>query len=164
VNPRERTSLSKFLSLVLRHEPQVLGLTIDRSGWVFVDELLDKCRLHGKEISRTVLDEIVATSPKQRFAFSEDGLRIRANQGHTISRFLESIRSAGLLRMERHHVHLSGEVETALAVGRRRGEPVVLRVRARQMHEENYTFYRSENGVWLTEHVPVRYIDFLDDT
>jgi putative RNA 2'-phosphotransferase len=176
----EHIRLSKFLSYVLRHRPQAVGLALDRHGWVGVDELVAKCRAHGKELSREVLEEIVATSPKRRFAISDDGLRIRANQGHsvdvdlgyaprtppevlfhgTVASRLRSIHAGGLRKMRRHHVHLSSDSETARMVGARRGEPVVLRITAAKMHGDGHVFYLSENGVWLTEQVPPEYIVF----
>ena len=175
-----RTSLSKFLSLVLRHAPETIGLELNAQGWVAIDRLLGQCRAHGKDISRAMLDEVVETSPKRRFAVSGDGLMIRANQGHsvevelgykattppevlfhgTIASSLDSIRSEGLTRMKRHHVHLSPDAQTARTVGARRGKPVVLRIAARQMHGDGFLFNLSANGVWLTDHVPPRYISF----
>jgi putative RNA 2'-phosphotransferase len=179
VAEREHTRLSKFLSLVLRHQPEVIGVTLDPAGWVPVDELLAACDAHGKPIDRALLLDIVATSPKQRFALSEDGARIRASQGHsvdvelghdaaqppetlyhgTVAASLDAIRAGGLSRMERHHVHLSPDADTARAVGARRGAPVVLRVAAGAMHRAGHVFHRSANGVWLTEHVPPAFIE-----
>lgn len=180
LNKRRRTQLSRFLSFVLRHEPEAIGLELDRKGWVEIDVLLQQCGAHGKPMTRTQLEELVETSPKQRFAISADGDRIRANQGHsievdlgyaeatppdllfhgTVDRFLESIRRHGLEKRSRHHVHLSPDVETATAVGGRRGRPVVLRIHAARMQQDGYVFYLSENGVWLTEAVPPDYIEF----
>jgi putative RNA 2'-phosphotransferase len=176
------TELSKFLSFVLRHQPQAVGLLLDHHGWVEVDELIAKCRAHGKQLSREVVEEIVATSPKRRFAISDDGLRIRARQGHsvdvdlgyepktppevlfhgTVASNLPSIHSDGLRKMGRHHVHLSPDSETARMVGMRRGKPVVLRITAAKMHGNGRVFYLSANGVWLTEQVPPEYIEFPD--
>lgn len=172
------TRLSKFLSLVLRHEPAKAGITLDSAGWVDVDTLLHGCAAAGVALSRGDLDRIVAESEKQRFAFSDDRRRIRANQGHSVEvelayepvtppdvlfhgtadRFLESIRAQGLVRGKRHHVHLSAERSTAIEVGRRHGRPVVLQIDARRMHAEGIAFFRSANGVWLTEHVPARFL------
>jgi putative RNA 2'-phosphotransferase len=182
MDERMRTRLSRFLSLVLRHKPETIGIALDREGWVAVDTLLVQCRAHGKDISRSVLDDIVATNPKRRFAFSHDGARIRANQGHsvevelgyqpqpppdllfhgTIAAVLPAIRTDGLSRMQRHHVHLSADAATATQVGGRRGPPVVLRVLAGRMRADGHTFYLSANGVWLTEAVPPAYIEFPD--
>jgi putative RNA 2'-phosphotransferase len=179
VEDRRRTQISKFLSFVLRHEPQAIGLRLDPHGWVEIDVLLNRCLLHGHDISRPVLEEIVATNSKRRFAVSEDGLRIRASQGHTVdvdlgyppttppeflfhgtaAPRLSSIRTSGLKRMNRHHVHLSPDVATARMVGARRGRPVVLRVFAARMHRDGHLFFLSRNGVWLTTSVPPEYIE-----
>jgi putative RNA 2'-phosphotransferase len=169
---------SKLLSLVLRHEPRKIGLTLDPAGWVAVDELLSACAAHGVKLDRALLETVVRQNDKQRFSFSEDGTRIRANQGHSVeielgyapatppellyhgtaTRFLTSIRQQGLLKGARHHVHLSADVETARRVGQRHGSPVVLTVRAAVMAQEEFTFYLSTNGVWLTERVPACYL------
>jgi putative RNA 2'-phosphotransferase len=171
---------SKLLSLLLRHKPQAIGIALDAEGWVAVDDLLAGLAAQGRPITRQQLDEIVATNDKKRFAFSADGLRIRANQGHsvevdlglvpveppellyhgTVERFLDSIRRRGLLRGNRHHVHLSPDRETATRVGQRRGRPVVLVVEAGRMHRDGHLFYRSENGVWLTDSVLAQYLRF----
>lgn len=173
--------ISKFLSLVLRHEPEKIGLSLDAAGWVSVDELLAACRQHGKAITFEQLQDVVANNDKQRFSFSADGNLIRANQGHSVEvelgyesatppatlfhgtaeRFLASIKEQGLLKGERHHVHLSADIETATKVGQRHGKPVVLRVDAGKMQQDGFIFYLSTNGVWLTEHVPVPYLMFL---
>ena len=169
---------SKFLSLVLRHEPQRAGITLDQAGWVSVAELLDGCRRAGQVISVDELREIVRTSDKQRFALSPGGARIRANQGHSVDvelghepaappevlyhgtadRFVESIRRQGLIKGARHHVHLSERVETATAVGLRHGRLVLLEVRAGAMHRDGIPFFKTPNGVWLTDHVPTQYL------
>ncbi len=179
-DPKTLTDFSKFLSFVLRHEPGAIGLTLDRNGWVEIDRLVEQCRSHGTPLSREILEAIVRTSPKQRFTLSNDGQRVRANQGHsievdlgyspaqppellfhgTVASSLPSIRSEGLKRMERHHVHLSPDVASAKAVGLRRGEPVVLRIDAAGMHRDGHTFFVSANGVWLTDRVPPDYIAF----
>ncbi len=167
-------SASKFLSYVLRHEPEAIGLVLDREGWADLDELVVKARASGKAIDRKMIEEVVASSEKKRFSISEDGCSIRAAQGHstntvaisyaaveppevlyhgTATRFMASILSEGLKAGARQYVHLSGDVETALAVGRRHGKAVVLRVAAGEMFRKGGTFYRAENGVWLTEAV-----------
>ncbi len=180
MNDKQLTRTSKFLSLVLRHEPERIGLTLDAAGWIDISALIQACNSHGKVLNRTALDLIVATSDKKRFAYSEDGLRIRANQGHSVevslgytpqvppdflyhgtaTRFLSAISTEGLDRRERHHVHLSADKETALKVGQRHGAPVILVVRAGDMHRAGRQFFLSENGVWLTDYVPVDYINF----
>jgi putative RNA 2'-phosphotransferase len=177
------TELSKFLSFVLRHRPEAIGLTLDEQGWVEIERLIAACRAHGTEVSRVVLEQIIVESPKQRFAISSDRERVRANQGHstqvdlgyqpkrppdvlfhgTVSSNLDAIRSNGLKKMARHHVHLSPDVLTATVVGQRRGKPVVLTVRAGQMHHDGHLFYVSANGVWLTERVPPQYIELPDE-
>ena len=171
---------SKLLSLALRHEPSALDLRLDEAGWADVTAVLDALSAKGETVTRDDLEAIVRTSDKQRFALSEDGSRIRANQGHsidvdlglvpsepperlfhgTVDRFLPSIRASGLLRGERQHVHLSADRETAKIVAKRRkGEAVLLGVRAAEMRRDGLLFYLSANGVWLTEHVPPRYLD-----
>ena len=176
---RNLISLSKFVSLVLRHEPERIGLTLDAQGWASVNELLDAASRHGTVLTREKLERIVAENEKQRFAFSDDGLRIRARQGHsldvdlelvakippdtlfhgTATRFLESIRATGLESRSRQHVHLSRDEATAVQVGQRHGKPVVLKVRAGQMHAAGHEFYLSENQVWLTARVPPEFLD-----
>ncbi len=169
---------SKFLSLVLRHKPEEVGITLDSAGWVDVNELLRACAAHGKTISREQLDDLVASSDKQRFAFNEDRTRIRANQGHSVQveldhkpaappdilyhgtpqKFVESILGEGLKKMQRHHVHLSPAKETATKVGDRRGKPVILRIDAERMRADGFTFYLTPNNVWLVDEVPAKYL------
>ena len=177
--PDERVvRISKFLSLVLRHNPDKIGITLDAQGWVPVDDLLEKARDAGKRLDRATLEHVVAHNDKKRFAFSDDGAKIRASQGHSVeidlalpdveppallyhgtaSRFLESIRAEGLRPGARHDVHLSADIATARTVGARHGRPVVLQVDAAGMHRDGFTFRRSENGVWLTARVAARYL------
>jgi putative RNA 2'-phosphotransferase len=183
MNTKHRTHISKFLSLVLRHEPEAIGLTIDPSGWTSVDHLLARCNATGTKISLEELREVVSTSEKKRFAFSEDGTQIRASQGHTVlvelgyppatppeilyhgtaEQFLGSIRTGGLIKGERHHVHLSADAQTARTVGERRGASVVLTIRSGEMWRQGLLFFVSENHVWLTDHVPPQYIDESGD-
>ena len=173
-------NVSRFLSLVLRHQPEVIGITLDAQGWVAVDTLLAALEKHGKGIDRPTLEQIVAENNKKRFTFDETGTKIRANQGHSIEidlalpateppavlyhgtaeKTVEAIRREGLTKQSRQHVHLSTNVETATQVGGRHGKPCLLKVQAGKMHADGYTFYISDNGVWLTDHVPVAYIDF----
>jgi len=177
------TKISKFLSLVLRHEPQKIGIALDDAGWVDVRELLDALARYGFAVDESELREVVATSDKKRFSFSDDGLRIRANQGHSVEvdlgyqsaappdvlyhgtpeKFVESIRRGGLIKGERHHVHMSADEATASKVGERRGLPVILKINAIRMHRDGNEFYLSANGVWLTDHVPAKYIEFPPD-
>ena len=171
--------ISKFLSLVLRHDPGKIGLALDAAGWADVDELIAAAARAGVEIDRETLARVVAENDKQRFALSPDGDRIRANQGHSVrvdlglepqtppevlyhgtaARFVDSIRASGLHAASRTHVHLSPDEDTARRVGQRHGKPVVLRVAAGRMHCDGRPFFRSENGVWLTDAVPAEYID-----
>lgn len=175
--------VSKFLSLVLRHDPGKIGLRLDAAGWAEVDELLSAAAAAGSPIDRETLDRVVAENDKKRFAFSADGTRIRASQGHSVgvdlgleprtppevlyhgtaTRSVDSIRETGLHSASRTHVHLSGDEETARAVGQRHGRPVVLTIAAGRMHRDGHPFFRSENGVWLTAAVPPDYIGFGDD-
>jgi putative RNA 2'-phosphotransferase len=173
------TEASKFLSYVLRHEPQAIGLALDREGWADIAALIDAAARAGKQIDNDLIKTVVGTSDKRRFAISDDGLRIRAVQGHstnsvsikhrekvppeflyhgTATRFFESIRKEGLLPGERHYVHLSQDVSTATAVGQRYGKPVVLKIEARRMHQQGFKFYQAENKVWLTTMVPNEFL------
>src|SRR5262245_2214748 len=174
------TRLSKFLSLVLRHDPARIGITLDDAGWTDVSALVTAAAKHGTRITREQLVELVASSDKQRFALSPDGARIRANQGHsvevdlqlaqatpperlyhgTVAAALPGIRAEGLTRGTRHHVHLSPDTTTATKVGARRGSPILLTIRAGDMAAAGHAFYRSENNVWLVERVPPEFIDF----
>jgi putative RNA 2'-phosphotransferase len=180
MDDKRNVKVSKFLSLVLRHEPETAGISLDTNGWVTVEQLLDGCNKKGFAISLGELQEVVATNSKKRFSFNADGTKIRANQGHSVevdldyksmvppaqlfhgtaTRFLDSIRAQGLLKQQRHHVHLSAEFETALKVGQRHGKPLVLTVKSGEMHAEGIVFYQSANGVWLTETVAARFLIF----
>jgi putative RNA 2'-phosphotransferase len=171
-------SLSKFLSLVLRHEPQRLGLMLDLAGWVDVEKLLAAAHEHNIPLTRERLDHIVVTSEKKRFALDEARTRIRASQGHsvnvelgyepqvppeilyhgTVEKFLASISVQGLVKGDRHHVHLSADQATASKVGERRGRPLILTIKSGEMYRAGYVFYRSANGVWLVENVPVCFL------
>ena len=165
--------ISKFISLVLRHDPGKIDLALDENGWASVDELLVKAK-----IDRVTLEQVVAQNDKMRFAFSPDGRRIRASQGHSIeidlafepvsppdvlyhgtaSRSEASILQKGLLPGQRNHVHLSADQQTAIAVGQRHGKPIIFTVRAREMAQDGFLFYLSENKVWLTASVPAKYL------
>ena len=170
---------SKYLSLILRHDPGKIGIELDENGWVAIDDLLTGLNRKRRGMSRARLEYLVETSDKKRYAISEDGLRISANQGHsvtinlnlapleppetlfhgTVARFLDAINEQGLIKGSRHHVHLSADLETATKVGGRRGRPVILTVQAKAMHDAGHVFYRSDNGVWLTDQVPPEYLD-----
>jgi putative RNA 2'-phosphotransferase len=172
------THISKFLSFVLRHRPQEIGITLDPQGWVGIDDLLVACSAHGHKISRGNFNYVVAYNNKKRFAISENGKRVRASQEHSVeidlgyqpaippellyhgraSKNLPSIRRQGLTKGKRHHVHLSLDLTTARAVGKRHGSPVVLTIRADEMVQAGFIFYKSSNAVWLTEMVPYEFI------
>lgn len=178
--PAETVKISKFLNLVLRHKPDEIGLTLDAHGWADVEALIRLANTRGQRLTRALLEAIVAENDKQRFTFSPDGQRIRANQGHSVAvdlalpaaappevlyhgtatRFVASIQRDGLHAGSRQHVHLSLDVATATTVGQRHGKPIVLVVRAQEMATAGYQFFVSDNGVWLTERVPVAFISF----
>ena len=174
---------SKFLSFVLRHKPEAIGLSLDDNGWADINELIRKAgdSHEPSALDRQLIQEVVDTSDKKRFIISEDGQSIRANQGHSINvdlqlvavappetlyhgtatRFLDSILREGLKPQNRQHVHLSTDIATATAVGQRYGKPVILTIAALSMQEQGYKFYLSENGVWLTESVPSTFLNKL---
>lgn len=168
------------MSMVLRHNPLAIGLHLDEGGWVLVSELSSKARAAGVELPEVMIREIVRLSDKQRFCLSPDGLWIRANHGHSIKvdlgldnncppeflyhgtarRNFSAISAGGILPVSRQMVHLAADMESALAVGARHGNPAVITVFARQMWDAGLVFYRSESGVWLTAKVPVLYLQF----
>ena len=177
------TKTSKFLALILRHKPEAAGITLDAHGWAEVDALLQGMNAAGHPIDRAILEEIVRTDEKGRYAFSEDGKCIRANQGHSVAvdvelqetappaylyhgtaeRFAAVIREEGLRPMSRLYVHLSGDTETARKVGIRHGKPHIFRISAAEMARQGYVFYRSANGVWLTKTVPPEFLEDHND-
>lgn len=177
MNKKESEEISQFLSYVLRHEPQSIGLSLDSEGWASIDSLLDSSRKTGRMLDLSLLEKLVAESTKKRFSISPDKKFIRAVQGHstasvdikhteltppdrlyqgTATRFLQSILDNGLVAGTRHHVHLSEDVETAKSVGQRHGKPVVLEVEALRMHGMGFKFFQAENGVWLVDSVPAQ--------
>ncbi|MDB6132350.1 MAG: phosphotransferase KptA/Tpt1 [Verrucomicrobiales bacterium] len=180
MNSERSTRISKFLSLVLRHQPETAHVQLDKAGWVEVQALLAGCAKARRPISKSDLEHVVETNAKKRFEFSADGRNIRASQGHSVAveldytpqeppemlyhgtatRFLDSIHAHGLRRMQRHHVHLSAETQVTLQVGARHGKPVLLTIQAGAMHRAGHVFYRSTNGVWLVERVPAEFILF----
>lgn len=175
---KSKDKLSVFLSLVLRHKPEAAGIVLDKNGWANVEELIEGVKKTGRNINKTLLQEIVRTDQKGRYTFNEDKTMIRANQGHSVlvdvelkeqippdilyhgtaTRFLKNIQKEGLKPMSRLYVHLSKEKETALKVGERHGKPVVLKIDAKAMYENGEKFYLSANGVWLTKSVAVCYL------
>ena len=173
----EDKSLSKFISLILRHKPETIGIKLDENGWADVEKLLT-----GVKIDFSTLERIVRENDKQRFSFNEDKTKIRANQGHslkvdveleekvppqflyhgTIERFTNSIETQGILKGSRLYVHLSADMVTAEKVAaRRKGEKVIYKISAQIMHRDGYKFFLSKNGVWLTEFVPPKYFNRL---
>jgi putative RNA 2'-phosphotransferase len=175
---KDITSVSKFLSLVLRHQPQLIGIELDEQGWINVDELLKQANAHGKELTMELLNDVVETNSKKRFAFDEGRQKIRASQGHSVEvelgyqpqtppeilyhgtgeKSVSSIENGGLEKRSRQHVHLSRDMETAVQVGSRHGKPVVFNVLAGEMYKNGYKFYLSENKVWLTDSVPNQFL------
>lgn len=178
MNDKHKVRVSKFLSKHLRHAPADIGLKLEDGGWVAVEQFLAAAARHGVPITRDELDEVVDTNDKQRFAFDETGTRIRASQGHSVEvdlqleptspppvlyhgttdAVLTLIIRDGLLKMRRQHVHLSLDVATALKVGTRHGQPMILVVDAGKMAADGFVFFVSANGVWLTDHVPPHYL------
>lgn len=174
----ENVALSKYLSFLLRHDPSSVGLELDREGWAVIDELLLRCQAAGRKLSRDELLEVVETSSKSRFTLSQDGMKIRAAQGHSISvdlglppslppavlyhgsaqGSLVAILAEGLKPGARQQVHLSVDRETAKRVGQRHGKPVVLVIDAKRMARAGYVFFKAENGVWLTADVPPEFL------
>lgn len=174
------TKISKFLSLVLRHSPQTISITLDENGWADVDVLIHQSNLHKMKFDFETLEEVVFTNDKQRFTFNDDYTKIRANQGHsvnvnleleavkplqilyhgTVEKYLDNIKINGLQKMKRQHVHLSKDLETAIKVGNRRGKAIVLEIKALEMYNDGFEFYLSKNGVWLCNEVPAKYIKF----
>lgn len=174
-------NMSRFLSLVLRHKPETIGLKLDEYGYINVEELIKGVEDSGRSLDKTVLEEIVESDSKNRYSFSKDGAKIRANQGHSIkvdlglkeveperslyhgtaTRFQGSINKKGLVKGSREYVHLSEDLDTAEEVGKRRGKPIIYKVDTERMVEEGYVFYKSKNNVWLTESVPAEYLTEL---
>jgi putative RNA 2'-phosphotransferase len=178
MDAKQTIRLSKFLSKHLRHAPEAIGLHLEAGGWVAVADLLAACAAHGHPMSRDELEDVVEDNDKQRFAFDEAGQRLRAQQGHSVEVDLQlapaeppavlyhgtapaalpAIRRDGLQKMNRHHVHLTTDEATARRVGQRRGRPILLAIDAAALHAAGGIFYRSGNGVWLTEAVPPHYL------
>jgi putative RNA 2'-phosphotransferase len=176
--PADPVQLSKFLSFVLRHKPDAIGLVLDAEGWAGIDDLIAKADASGTRFGRDELLDVVATSDKKRFSLSPDGLRIRAAQGHSVSvelglvprepppvlyhgtatRFVEAILAEGLKSRSRQQVHLSLDEVTAHRVGQRHGKPVILKVDAARMHMQGFKFYVADNGVWLIDEVPPEFL------
>ena len=170
------TKVSKYISLILRHKPETIGISLDEHGWANVKDLIKGVNKTHK-LDMEMLEEIVATDDKQRYSFNEDKTKIRANQGHSINvdveleeavppemlwhgtgiKYVNSISAEGLISKSRLYVHLSSDPNTAIEVGKRHGTPAIYCVDAERMHADGYKFYKSKNGVWLTKHVPAEY-------
>ena len=175
---------SKFLSYVLRHRPDEIGLVLDENGWASVSDLIDRAKSAGVVLTQERLRDIVRSNDKQRFALSDDETRIRASQGHSIkvdlalvpkqppeilfhgtaTRFVDAIKREGLKPMSRQHVHLSPDEPSAVKVGQRHGKPVIFKVQAGQMWHAGQKFFLSENGVWLTDRVEPRFLELPSST
>ena len=175
---QHKKTISKFLSLILRHQPEKINLILDENGWTDVEELIEKSTKNKMKFSFEELEIVVDTNEKKRFAFNENKTKIRASQGHSIEidlalepiippkilyhgtaeKFQDSILVNGIKKMNRQHVHLSGDIETAIKVGSRHGKVVVLTILTEKMHEDGIHFYKSENGVWLTDFIDSKYI------
>lgn len=179
MDKKQLDETSKFLSYVLRHAPQAIGLQLDSEGWADIEALIAGAAEEGRMLEIALIRAVVSNSDKKRFSLSDDGRRIRAVQGHstasvslqhvekeppvflyhgTATRFLDSIRQQGLIAGTRHHVHLSQDMATAMAVGQRYGKPVLLKIDALQMHRQGFKFFQAENGVWLTAQVATDFI------
>ncbi len=175
---QDLTKTSKFISLILRHKPEAIGISLDEHGWANVNELIEGVsKTHPLDMA--TLEQIVAEDEKQRYSFNEDKTLIRANQGHSIpvdveleekqppeilyhgtgEKFVSSINEQGLIPKSRLYVHLSPDEATALKVGQRHGKPVIYKVRSGDMHKDGFKFFCSVNGVWLTKEVPVKYLE-----
>lgn len=169
--------ISKYMSMILRHRPEVIGIRLDEHGWADVDELIEGIAKK-KKFNREILEEIVRTDEKQRYSFNDDKTKIRANQGHSITvdlelepaeppeilwhgtaeKYVAAIEKTGLRPGTRMYVHLSLDMQTAVKVGSRHGKPVIYQVKSGEMYRKGFRFYRSVNGVWLTIMVPVEYL------
>jgi len=183
ISEKQITSISKFLSLVLRHQPETIGIELDQNGWTDVDTLLEKSNSYGIKLDNVTLKHIVETNLKKRFAFSDTFDRIRASQGHSVEielaytsqrppktlyhgtceKSVLSILDTGLHKQNRQQVHLSADIETAIKVGQRHGKPFVFRVLTDQMFNDKFEFFLSDNGVWLTDNVPTKYLKRNDE-
>ena len=176
------TNISRYIALLLRHHPEKAGLCLDEHGWVEVEALIQGVRRRYPEVNRAVLDEIVARDSKQRYAYNQDKTCIRANQGHSIpvdvelkqalppailyhgtgEKYVESIQKIGLIPKSRLYVHLSTDIQTAIQVGKRHGQPVVYQIDTQQMIHDGFIFYISANHIWLTKAVPVQYLKIIE--
>lgn len=182
MSKNEDTRISKFLSLVLRHKPEEIGLELNDEGWARVEDLINNSNRKGFKLTIELIKRVVENNDKKRFSLSEDFTRIRANQGHSIEvdlqlkslqppavlyhgtakKNLASILEKGILKQDRNHVHLSNSYDLAYTIGQRYGSPIVLEVNAFQMHTNGFVFFLSQNNVWLTEYVPTKFVSPLN--
>ncbi len=176
---KELTKVSKYLSFVLRHQPEVIGIKLSKDGWADIDELIDK--ITEFDLNRELLNIVVETNDKQRFGISPDGKYIRANQGHSVNielgldvaepplvlihgtadKFWPLIQKQGLVKGLRHHVHLTESKAVAKSVGGRYGKPMLLSVDAKAMASAGFEFFKTANNVWLVDKVPTQYIKVI---
>ncbi|MBL7837657.1 MAG: RNA 2'-phosphotransferase [Bacteroidetes bacterium] len=183
ISEKQLTQISKFLSLVLRHQPETISIQLDQNGWTDVNELIERANNYGVKFDREILNHIVETNSKKRFAFNETFDKIRASQGHSVDielgytnqkppeilyhgtgeKSVQSIFESGLEKQSRQHVHLNCEIESAIKVGQRHGKPIVLKILAEQMYNDNFQFFLSDNGVWLTDNVPAKYLKRIEE-
>lgn len=182
-NKEQYKRQSKFLSLILRHKPEEINLSLDGNGWVNVDLLIKGMNSQKDVMSKEILDSILESDSKGRYEYNDDETKVRARQGHsikvdlgfkkvkapdklfhgTVEKAYKLIINEGLKSMARHHVHLSEDLDTAVSVGSRRGDAIVLVIDSKSMQEDGYDFFISNNGVWLCEDVPIKYISLLDE-
>lgn len=170
---------SKFLSYILRHQPEAIGITLDSNGWIDINTLITQAGQNGESLTKELIKEVVESSDKKRFTISEDGTKIRAAQGHSIQQvkinhtevtppeflyhgtatcFIDSIKEQGIVSGLRHHVHLSADKQAAIEIGKRHGKPFVIKINALLMHQQGFIFYLADNGVWLTPKVPTQFL------
>ena len=175
------TNLSRYMSLILRHKPEVIGITLDEHGWASVNDLICGIEKNNPGFNMDILEQIVRTDSKQRYSFNDDKSLIRANQGHSVNvdvelkekeppeylyhgtgeKYVKSINQDGLIHKSRLYVHLSKDIKTSENVGKRHGKEVVYRINSGQMYRDGYKFYLSENGIWLTKEVPIKYLEMM---
>lgn len=178
----KKDRLSVFISLILRHKPETIGIKLDDYGYADVNELIEKINNTGRNINIEILEQIVKEDNKQRYSFNDDRSKIRANQGHSINvnvelreleppkylyhgtatRFLDNIKNEGIIKQSRLYAHLSRDIDIAVKVGKRHGTPVILKINTGKMYENGYKFYLSENNVWLCEYIPFKYVEIFE--
>ncbi|HBE8485727.1 TPA: RNA 2'-phosphotransferase [Clostridioides difficile] len=178
----KKDKLSIFISLILRHKPETIGIKLDDYGYADVNELIEKINNTGRNINIEILEQIVKEDNKQRYSFNDDRSKIRANQGHSINvnvelreleppkylyhgtatRFLDNIKNEGIIKQSRLYAHLSRDIDIAVKVGKRHGTPVILKINTGKMYENGYKFYLSENNVWLCEYIPFKYVEIFE--